>query len=186
MHIDNTPLLTLRQIEQLFCEAQLCGFTGVYRDCLTVRSEWHAERPSRAYTEAVRRLVTDVAVAKKDAARPMVVGETSYVDEHVVRSNMARRTYRIAVMCAAENAWWLSQEDGEQDARTTQPLAPELRREAYFTWECTADLRAAAGSETAMHPHDWDRQAAAHWPGHPSIDGLLASRGYGEDGSILS
>jgi hypothetical protein len=184
MHTDNNPLLTLRQIEQLFCEAQVCGFTGVYRDCLTVRSEWHVERPSSAYTEAVRRLVTDVAVAKKDAARPMIVGETAYLDEHKVGAG--RRTYRIAVMCNAENAWWLSQEDGERDSRTTEPLAPELRREAYFTWELSADLREAAGSKTAMHPHDWDRQAAAHWPGHPSIDTVLASRGYDEDGSILS
>jgi hypothetical protein len=121
----------------------------------------------------------------------MQPSEITYIDEHTVGSRGCM-TYRNADQYAAEAQWdWHQDERYVQrkrtraDTRTTEPLAPELRREAYFTWEQSSDLRAAAGSTTAMHPADWDRKAAAHWPGHPSIDALLASRGYGEDGSIL-
>lgn len=105
----------------------------------------------------------------------------THIDEHRVGPRGCR-TYRNADR--RQPIEFLSGRDG--DHRRTVPLAVGLRKEAYFVWEQTADLRDAAGSNTAMHPHDWDRQAAAHWPGHPSVDFVLASRGYEEDGSILT
>lgn len=63
----------------------------------------------------------------------------------------------------------------------TEPLAPPLRKEAYFVWEQSQDLRSIAHAPSAMHPADW-LWADVCWCSHAPIDHILASRGYADFG----